>query len=333
MNPGIRRRSGFTLVELLVVIAIIGILVSLLLPAVQAAREAARRMRCSNNLKQIALGLHNYHDSLRSFPSGWVYGPPAGNRECWGWSAQLLPYIEQGPLHGQLGMETQNLWLAYQRNYALTRQLTMTPIAVFKCPSDSGYNSPGNVHNNRHFNDGFGAANQAAQNWPGVSNYMGVAGHRDVANVAPNTGIFFGNSGIRFADILDGTSNTFVVGERDTHFCRSGTWVGVRNPDGTGTRGVGTVIGHSHPVLNQSTAVVAWNAGRIGCGEGFSSMHPSGAQFALCDGSVRFVSDTIQHFWFPNTLVNGTINHSQDPSNGIYQRLMTRFDTLPIGDY
>src|SRR4026209_106951 len=105
-------RAAFTLVELLVVIAIIGILVALLLPAVQAAREAARRMQCGNNLKQIGQGLHNYHDTFKTFPDGWLYinNPPLTNipaqpnTETWAWSALILPYVEQGPLHQQLGV-------------------------------------------------------------------------------------------------------------------------------------------------------------------------------------------------------------------------------------
>src|SRR5688572_21241712 len=100
-----RRPRGFTLVELLVVIAIIGILVALLLPAVQAAREAARRMSCGNNLKQISLGLHNYHDTYKAFPAGWFdFGGAANNFESWGWSAMLLPFVEQQPLHDQMGV-------------------------------------------------------------------------------------------------------------------------------------------------------------------------------------------------------------------------------------
>lgn len=333
-----RGRRGFTLVELLVVIAIIGILVALLLPAVQAAREAARRLKCSNNLKQVALGLHNYHDVMGSFPSGWVYpSPPAAspptNHESWGWGALMLPYLEQQSLHEQLGVTRWNLWQAYAGAYSQTRALSQTPVKTFICPSDSGYNSPGLVHNARHFNDGVGANNRQTQNWPALSNYMGVAGHRDVVAATINTGIFFGNSGVRIPDILDGTSNTFMVGERDTLHCRGGAWIGIRNPQGSSTRGVETVIGHSHPKLNQSTQAVAWNVDQIGCGEGFSSLHPGGAQFALADGSVRFVAETINHFWFPNTMVDGTVAHSQDPSNGVYQRLMTRDDGLTVGNY
>jgi prepilin-type N-terminal cleavage/methylation domain-containing protein/prepilin-type processing-associated H-X9-DG protein len=345
------RVRGFTLVELLVVIAIIGVLVALLLPAVQAAREAARRASCQNNFKQIGIALHNYHDVLNTFPSGYLDNPVA-SEESWGWSALMLPYIEQQPLHDALGVNRAQLVDRLRSpNGATTVPAARTVIKIFICPSDSGHQS-GLIHNNRHFNDGVGflASGQTAPFWPGVSNYMGVAGHRDVANAQPNTGIFFGNcrgtaaqcpnnasSSIGIADITDGTSNTFMVGERDTKNCRSGTWLGVRNTNGSGTRGVHVVSGHSHPKLNQdlppTPGGIDWDIGRTGCGEGFSSLHPGGAQFLMADGSVRFVSETINHFWFPNTIVNGTIADSKDARNGTYQRLMTRDDNLVIPNF
>jgi prepilin-type N-terminal cleavage/methylation domain-containing protein len=315
------RRRGFTLVELLVVIAIIGILVALLLPAVQAAREAARRMQCSNNLKQIALGLHNYADTFQVFPSGWSE-PTAATREAWGWSAMMLPYVEQGSLHQQMrvaqGNMADNLLSA---NWQPVVAGLVTPLTAFMCPSDSGYQNRGQVHNDRRFN---GAAGYAAHNYiPGVSNYMGNAGHNTARlNVEENTGIFFGNSRISFKDIRDGTSNTFAVGERDTLNCRSGTWVGVRNTSGGGTRGVFVVSGHSRARINES--VLPWDDDPEGCGQGFGSLHPGGAQFGLCDGSVTFISNTIQH-----NHINGWGNHV-DSRNGVYQRLMARADGLPV---
>lgn len=329
---------GFTLVELLVVIAIIGILVALLLPAVQAAREAARRMQCSNNLKQIGLALHNYHDNLKRFPPGWLVGP-TGLEESWAWSAHLLPYIEQGPLADQLGINRGSLYRQLVNSPTTTLALTKTQLKAFMCPSDTGYNAGGLVHNNRNFNGGLGftAAGQTAV--PGtlvaVSNYPGVAGHRDVVNAAANTGLFYGNASVSIADILDGTSNTLAVGERETVKSRSGTWVGVRNTGGSAGAGVNLVIGHSHPKINDVTVANPWNTDRIGGMEGFSSLHPGGAQFVLADGSVRFIAQTIEHYWAPNpaSLINGALGDESLPANGTYQRLMSRADGLTPGDY
>ena len=333
-----KSRMGFTLVELLVVIAIIGILVALLLPAVQSAREAARRMQCGNNLKQIGIGLHNYHGTYKRLPSGWVVpndpGIPANaaNYECWGWSALILPFIEQGPLFDQLAVTRANLWSQFAGNGPNTKTLISTPLQAFICPSDTGYNRPGNVHNNRNFDDGVGAAGTLGSVWPGLSNYPGNAGHRDVVLRALNTGLFFGNSDVNIAALVDGTSNTIAVGERETRNCRSGTWVGVRNPNGSASRGVGVVVAHSRPKINQDTNAIPWNTDATGCGEGFSSLHPGGIQVALADGSVRFLSETIDHFWF-GTTANGTVADSTNASNGTFQRLMTRDDGLTTADY
>lgn len=314
-----RTRHGFTLVELLVVIAIIGILVALLLPAVQAAREAARRMQCSNNLKQLALAAHNYADTNRSFPSGWIYSG-AANSEVWGWSALMLPYMEQNTLYDQLGVSSGNLAAnLLGANWQPVVAGLETRIPGFMCPSDSGYQGRGQVHNDRRYTGGAGFT---AHNYlPGVSNYMGVAGHYvNRLNVLANSGIFYGNSAVNFNDILDGASNTFLVGERDTNYCRSGSWIGVRNTNGGATRGIFVVSGHSRSKLNES--VLPWDNDPEGCGQGFSSLHPGGAMFARCDGSVTFLAETVEH-----RHVNG--NHN-GVNNGVYQRLLSRDDGLPV---
>jgi prepilin-type N-terminal cleavage/methylation domain-containing protein len=327
-------RSGFTLVELLVVIAIIGILVALLLPAIQAAREAARRSQCTNNLKQIGIALHNYHDTYRSFPSGYIrIGAPAG----WGWPALILPFMEQQALYDEIGVQRTRLHALINNNPPYNQNNNNNPLRTelkaYRCPSDSGAQG-GVVVNDRRF-DGWNYNDMR----PGVSNYMAVAGNRDMNNNGScnpclprdSYGPFFHNSEITFADILDGSSNQLMVGERETKNCRSGTWIGIRNAEGTGSRGTPYVLGWSGPRLNQPVGGVfpSWGAGgpapnSVGCGEGFSSFHPGGALFVLGDGKVRFVSDDIHYFH---------VGNHQGPNLGTYQRLMRRDDGQEIGEF
>jgi prepilin-type processing-associated H-X9-DG protein len=313
----------------LVVIAIIGILIALLLPAVQAAREAARRSQCSNNLKQIGLALHNYHDSYQTFPSGWIW-PGAPNRECWGWSALILPYVEQQALYDQLDIGGTNLW-QYQSStgaaWNTIKKGLQTPLDAFMCPSDTGFYGAGQVHWGRRFDGGVCYRQHSYR--PGVSNYIANMGYRQRRRAWRNNrgGVFAGNSHVAFKDVRDGTSNTFAVGERDTDLCRSGTWVGVRNADGTGSRGVYTAVAWARPIINAPDPPYGWGSDR-GCGEGFSSLHPGGAQFALCDGSVKFISETIDHDWRGN--IPNCEPEYKCPQTGAYQRLMCRDDGLTV---
>ncbi|HEY2412080.1 MAG TPA: DUF1559 domain-containing protein [Pirellulaceae bacterium] len=339
MHRSFSRPRAFTLVELLVVIAIIGVLVSLLLPAVNSARESARRMSCSNNMHNLAIAMHNYHDTMGRFPSAYM-NSAIDLQENWGWGALILPYIEQQPMHTQLGVLNGSFYTQLARGGTAGKQvvqLSQQVIKIFMCPSDSGYNGNGQVHNNRTFNGGLGfAANGDATTATclvGVSNYMVSEGHRDVASATVNTGFAFGDSNIKFSHLIDGSSNTFMLGERESEQCRSGAWVGVRRPSGGGTGGVNVVMGHSQVKLNQPDGpAIAWNVDHTGCAEGFSSFHPGGAMFALCDGSVRFVNSNINFFWYGTTLP-GTEADSKNVKNGVYQRLMTRYDRLPIGDF
>jgi len=322
-----RTTKGFTLVELLVVIAIIGILVALLLPAVQAAREAARRMSCGNNSKQIALALHNYHDVHKKFPPGWLWDGGA-NWETWGWSALVLPFMEQQPLYDQLGIGTVNIWQYHSVTGApwqRAKEALEKPIETFICPSDTGYRKPGRVSDARRF-DG-GRAFAAHPYRPGSSNYIGNMGFRQRRRAQQNIagGMFAGNSEVSISGIKDGTSNTILFGERDTQFCRGGSWVGVRNADGIGSRGVYTSVAWARPIINAPDPPFGWGSDR-GCGEGYGSMHPTGAHVALCDGSVRFLSETIDHVWNGSGGVG--VAYKRPNQSGVYQRLMCRDDGL-----
>jgi len=339
MRKCYQQRPGFTLVELLVVIAIIGILVALLLPAVQAAREAARRMQCTNNLKQLALANHNYHDIYKTFPPNHIFSVAAANAqntEGWGWHVLILPQMEQQPLHDQLAVTKYTLTDTLAGlNPALPNPLPLlqTEIKGFVCPSDSNKFAP-LVHTSRHFGGGVGTNAGGWGNWqPSATNYMSSRGMRNNNQINVNNdthGMFMGVLSVKLRDVLDGTSNTFLIGERDTIFCRSGTWIGVRNPRGNGTRGFYYNTANCRVLLNSPDPPFAWNS-REGCSEGFSSLHPGGANFALADGSVRFIADTIEvrpcslggfNCW--DIFNPGDIRY--EPVYGVYHRLARRND-------
>ena len=243
-----RKQKGFTLVELLVVITIIGILIALLLPAVQAAREAARRMSCSNNLRQVGLGLHLYHETHGRLPSGWrgyqsgTSTPSALGDPGWGWAACILPFVEQGNVANSL--------VHYDRSIAAAEnaEACKLVLGLFRCPSDTGEKTftwtP---------DEGAGAAISELA----AANYIGVFGTQDVhkcGNVAlgqqcTSDGTFYHNSGVSFADIKDGLSQTFVVGERSLELDLS-TWVGAPSGDACSP---GLVVGTATDVAPNST--------------------------------------------------------------------------------
>ncbi len=325
VSVGRERRKGFTLVELLVVIAIIGILIALLLPAVQAAREAARRSQCSNNLKQIGLALHNYHDSYKTFPFSWmVYLPSGGlgmdtNAQVWG--TRILPYLEQSALYDQYDSRYPS-FNEFAAIPAVAQNLTViqTPISAFVCPSTPG-SADSRIYD-ADLNPAYpvtwrcapsdysaitgvlGAfATAAYTGWTGSGSRSGVLqfnGHD------PNTGsVELGKS--RIGDIKDGTANTAVIGERvggDTIYMKGGQispmsgTLGPANGGGWGDIMNGEMWygGSLHDGSNLPTDGTC----AINCtnyrSAGFYSFHPGGAQFCLADGSVRFVSETIDAF-------------------------------------
>ena len=310
-----RIKSGFTLVELLVVIAIIGILIALLLPAVQAAREAARRSQCSNKMKQIGLALHNYHDTHKCFPPDaiWVGDSTANRQRNFTWIALLLPFMEQSALHDQIDFTIPAWDQQVPDSGSSTQALQAVQLEAFTCPSEADTTC----------NKGYG-----------LSSYAGAAGwdgHRRMFGDTARAAAFSLMDSSDMARVKDGTSNTFFVGEvsmssytpagasqwqggggkirkgidRVVRSClvAPAAWHGwshswVTSAVGTsllrahdGSAGPIWVSGYTqnyvlHPVFySQWTMNNNWPSA--------GSFHPGGAQFCLMDASVRFISDTI----------------------------------------
>ena len=341
MRPKYRR--GFTLVELLVVIAIIGILVGLLLPAVQAAREAARRMQCSNNLKQLALAAHNYNDTYKSLPSGWInpVTPPDPARDCYGWGALILPFIEAGSSAD--AVDVVRVPFNVVLNDPIKLAVMQQRLEAFRCPSDVG---PDVTTDGDRLPDGVATA---------VSNYIGTnnIGWAEASDAGAagdggpgKHGMFVEDKGIKFRDVLDGTSNVFLFGERrwqyNDAFDRSiqlaaaGLVYG-RETNGSLTNEAGAVIGVGIVRMNYDGARTGVTGARRKK-TGFSSMHPGGAMFAFVDGSVHFISETIEFTVKPSTdptatdyLVNN--NEGRGPPDDVYERLIARDDRQVVGEY
>jgi prepilin-type N-terminal cleavage/methylation domain-containing protein len=277
-HPGRHRpRLAFTLIELLVVIAIIALLIGLLLPAVQKVREAAARIRCANNLKQIGLALHGYHDANGCFPPGYRDPrPDAQPGPGWGWSVFLLPFVEQTNLHAQIDPE--HTVFGNGADVTVPTPQTLTPLAVFRCPSDPG--PPVNANY-----DGHATASYRAVAWSRPKTGIGAKGLM-ITDIANPTGVLYRNSRTRIADVSDGLSNTIFVAEvclDDRRDKWGGIWAGSNRKDQFGLWISGVIWGIDEGPLRLN-GPDKW---------GFCSPHPGTVGALLGDGSVRFVRDSI----------------------------------------
>ncbi len=276
-------RRAFTLIELLVVVTIIGVLIAVLLPAVQRVRESANRVSCQNNLKQIGLALHHYHDAQQSFPPGYQSSLPCTDGATdtapgWGWGAFILPYFEQDTVYRQL-----DLAQPVQNSPAI-----QTLVRVYVCPSDVAPNGAFPVL------DGFG--NTVCQTAP--SSYAACVGGDESETTAPTgLGVFYRDARTRLTDVTDGTSETILVGERAWSNA-NGVWAGAI-PDGVILRGpqnpcqpvvpgawfpAATLV-QAHAHLNNAASDPDGSAGM----DDFSSRHPGGSNFLFANGSVHFL--------------------------------------------
>jgi prepilin-type N-terminal cleavage/methylation domain-containing protein/prepilin-type processing-associated H-X9-DG protein len=285
-KPG---RRGFTLIELLVVIGVIAVLIALLLPAVQAAREVARRAQCVNNLKQIGSALHNYEGTHRAFPLGHASAFTSDGTDTgpgWGWAAMLLPQMEQRPLY-----DTVNFGLPIESPSNLTSRLPT--IGAYLRPADAVKPLWWAMVRNP-----IGISTQRICE-VAPSNYVGLYGTSDPG--IDGDGVFFREASVGIRDITDGTAQTLAVGER-SHRLGEATWTGsVTNAvlfpvdnDGIGApraeSGPGMVLGHA--------------GGRLGPGDPngevnqFYSTHVGGVNFAFADGHVSFLKTTMNYNTF-----------------------------------
>jgi prepilin-type N-terminal cleavage/methylation domain-containing protein/prepilin-type processing-associated H-X9-DG protein len=290
------RRAAFTLIELLVVIAIIGVLIALLLPAVQKVRAAANRIQCANNMKQQGLALHHYHDVYETFPNGMVNDnetPPTGYHPEWSWRALLMEFYEEGNLfreadaYAHQGTVSDGYWEPFGLRGKPPNPAVSKVVKIWTCPADP-----------RSDLTGVGTTDNNSQVTVAFAEYLGVDG----TQAGTRDGILYHMSTVRIADITDGTSNTLMVGERppsaDLNF---GWWFGSDGRDelGTceGTLGANEQLFYNrylrNPPFNCTQAKLGFQPGTITdeCDAlHFWSLHDGGANFLLADGSVRFVT-------------------------------------------
>ena len=338
-RPYLNQTRGFTLIELLVVIAIIAILIALLLPAVQQAREAARRSTCKNNLKQIGLAFHNYHDTHNTLPPGrieqpetlGVITPDDANVGNWAWGAYILPFMDQASLYNVLQVGSGKSLMEVLNDSAVRNEVTKNALPAFRCPSDVGEDQVDSIRQVKSLDN-----TTIVQ--PMRSNYVAsndANGHNNSANA---DGCFHINSRIRFRDIKDGTSNTILASERVSKMtnslkglagepakvnCNAAGLIGARGTNGGWHYGPNAAVMLAGQYgINDTTGGADANTGQDNqqCRRGVSSLHEGGVHVVLADGAVRFISENID----------------QNPDaniNSLYEYLIAREDNQVVGEF
>ncbi|MEW4565023.1 DUF1559 domain-containing protein [Bremerella sp. JC770] len=332
------RNRGFTLVELLVVIAIIGVLVGLLLPAVQQAREAARRMSCQNNLKQIGLGLHNYHDTYQSLPPLLItqegeFGDkslfggswPGAGLGHWSWSVAIFPFLEQDNAYNRLSPGTVKLSDALDDAELLG--IMQSKYSAFLCPSDFSpdlnYRRP--IDGRTSGAQAVAVSNYVASNSSTYESWFRGSPSGDFGQAAD--GLLVGSEGTKFRDVTDGLSNSVAVLERVYY---SSPISGLTTECGAGNL-FGALVQNSNLMnflmppgevgYGADNGINSWVSSN--CSTGTSSNHPDGVECLLADGSVRFISENIHQASIADA----------PPAGGTWQKLISINDGQVIGEY
>ncbi len=289
------KRRGFAFTEMLVLVGLITVILTLLLPAIQHSRQDARRAQCKNNLKQLGLALHNYHDVHRLFPPGWVSkeGSP-GSGARFGWQTFILPYVDQAPLYNQV-----DFGKPPHEADGKPRKEYQTVLNVFRCPVDpaADLNPLRSEYATSNYSGNYG-------DFPPRLRPLGLGDFWPGAVDAPmqSRGIFARNSSVGMRNITDGTSNTLLVGER-SFASGAGIWVGV------------TDNAHEDDTLTDCSHRSRPNAGW----SSYSSRHAGGVHILMCDGAVRFIGDAI--------------DSKSAPEMGTFQKLGCKNDGQVIGEF
>ena len=317
-DRSISNPRGFTVIEFVFLCFIIGLMLAILAPGLLAGIEKARRIQCSNNMYQLALGLNNYHDTHKNLPPAWICDRRDQNAPQWGWNTLMLGLIEQSALYRTLQPGPISITEVFELG-PTAQQALECDISAFQC--DAGrYDEP---HPTKRFDTGIGVP----QGWQAPNaNYVANTGFFCRSSDYENHGVMYGNSAIPMRAVVDGTSSTFLIGERDG-LGGAGTWIGIANPQDPGVNGFGWAGGVVSVPMNCPTIE--------GCrDQGFSSQHPGGSLFAFCDGSVHFISETID---FNNgsadrfdSTSDTLLTEEEKAELGVYQRLGIRDDERVI---